>query len=237
MSECEHGGQGLDLFSHASRWKAYWSSLIRPLVKGDVLDVGAGQGNNLPILLNPDCTTWTALEPDARLLDKFAGLGACAEDVRLRKIAGSTETLLATPVPALFDCILYIDVLEHIDDDLAEFQRAVKLLKPNGWLIVLSPAFQCLYSPFDAAIGHYRRYERAGMKRLRAPGVTLDKLICLDALGFLLSASNRMLLRQSMPRLSQIQLWDQWVVPISRVIDPLLGHLFGRSIVGFWRKC
>src|SRR4051812_30286349 len=97
MSEYEYVGQELDLFSHASRWKAYWSSLIRPLVKGDVLDVGAGQGNNLPILLNPDCTTWTALEPDARLLDKFADLGACAEDVRLRKIAGSTETLLATP--------------------------------------------------------------------------------------------------------------------------------------------
>ena len=60
---------------------------------------------------------------------------------------------------APFDTILYVDVLEHIADDAAELARARRLLTPEGNLVVLAPAHQSLFSPFDAAVGHYRRYD------------------------------------------------------------------------------
>ena len=46
-----------------------------------------------------------------------------------------------------FDTIIYIDVLEHILEDKKELEKATSFLKPGGYLIILSPAFQFLYSP------------------------------------------------------------------------------------------
>lgn len=236
MSDYHYPGDELQIFSHAVRWKSYWSSRLRKYVKGDVLDVGAGQGNNLEFLLDAPCHSWTALEPDAALLQKTIARGAISQDPRLKWVTGTTADLLAqSPLPQ-YDSIIYIDVLEHIEDDEPEFQRAARLLRPGGHLIVLSPAFQFLYSPFDKAIGHFRRYERPSLSRLSAPGLTQEKLFFLDSAGFMLSAANRMLLRQSMPTEKQIKFWDTWVIPVSRIIDPVLARGFGRSIIGIWKK-
>jgi hypothetical protein len=50
------------------------------------------------------------------------------------------------------------------------------------------------------------------------------------------SAANQLFLRQSMPTRAQIGVWDRWIVPVSRVVDPVLGYSLGKSIVGIWRK-
>ena len=50
------------------------------------------------------------------------------------------EPSTTLPAEAKFDAILYIDVLEHIEDDRAEMARAAARLKPGGALIVLAPA-------------------------------------------------------------------------------------------------
>jgi hypothetical protein len=62
------------------------------------------------------------------------------------------------------------------------------------------------------------------------------KLIYLDAVGVFLSFANRLFLRQNNPTDAQIQLWDQRIIPVSRVIDPLLGYRTGRSILAIWEK-
>jgi 2-polyprenyl-3-methyl-5-hydroxy-6-metoxy-1,4-benzoquinol methylase len=71
---------------------------------------------------------------------------------------GSTETL---GPEERFDTALYIDVLEHIRDDQTEVARVGRHLTPGGHLVVLAPAHQALYTLFDAAIGHFRRYGMA----------------------------------------------------------------------------
>jgi hypothetical protein len=98
-----------------------------------------------------------------------------------------------------FDTIIYIDVLEHIENDRAELVRAAGFLRAGGHLVVLAPAHQWLFSPFDAAIGHYRRYTRRTLAQLAPPELTLIRLDHLDAVGVLLSLGNRSGLRQRMP--------------------------------------
>ncbi len=236
MSEFQYQGDELSIFSKAVRWKSYWSKNLRRHVKGDVLDVGAGQGNNLEFLLDGTVKTWTALEPDGELLKKSSIQGEIARDSRIRWVTGTTDDLLTNEPGTRYDSLIYIDVMEHIEDDQGEFERAARLLKPGGHLVILSPAFQFLYSPFDKAIGHFRRYQRPTLSRLNAPGMTLEKMFFLDAAGFLLSAANRVMLRQSMPTQKQINFWDRWIIPISRVVDPLVFRSFGRSIIGVWRR-
>jgi hypothetical protein len=133
-----------------------------------------------------------------------------------------------------FDAILYIDVLEHIEDDVAELERSAARLRPGGHIIVLSPAHQGLYSEFDKAIGHFRRYSKASLLAAAPPGLRLVEAFYLDAVGMAASLANRLLLRASMPTGGQILFWDRVLVPVSRVIDPIFVRRVGKSVVAIW---
>jgi hypothetical protein len=57
----------------------------------------------------------------------------------------------------------------------------------------------------------------------------------LDGVGLLASLANRIVLKSGAPTKSQIRFWDTCMVPLSRVVDPLLGYRVGKSIIGVWR--
>jgi SAM-dependent methyltransferase len=235
MTTMQYVGQELDIFAHATNWKRYWSSKISDWISGDVLEVGAGLGTNIPVLNPARARSWTALEPDPELAKRLREI--VAEDNaaagRCKVIIGTTQNL--EPL-AQFDTVLYVDVLEHIERDRDEIERASRLLRTNGNVIVLSPAHQWLYTPFDQAIGHFRRYDRATLAACTPSACKLEKLVYLDSAGLLASLGNRLLLRQSVPSLRQILFWDRYLVPVSTVLDPLLMHALGKSLLGIWRK-
>jgi hypothetical protein len=100
----------------------------------------------------------------------------------------------------------------------------------------LAPAHQWLFTPFDQAIGHYRRYTRPMLAALTPESLEIRRLIYMDSVGLAASLANRLLLRQSMPTPRQIAVWDKLMVRLSRVVDPLIGRNFGKSVVAVWRK-
>jgi len=235
-AELPYVGNELELFSHARNWKRYWSSVVGPHLRGDVLEVGAGLGANTHLLRAHagGVRRWVCLEPDSRLLEQLRKSVSSGEDSNLEARLGTVESLDAGEQ---FDAILYIDVLEHIPDDVQEIRRAAARLRDGGQLIVLSPAHGWLFSPFDKAIGHHRRYTRESMKQTGEGigGLRLERCWYLDACGLFASAANRLLLRQAMPTRSQILFWDRVLVPGSRVLDPLLLHRFGKSVLAIWK--
>jgi SAM-dependent methyltransferase len=146
-------------------------------------------------------------------------------------ICGTTET-----ISGQFDTIVYIDVLEHIADDRKEMKRAAELLKPNGRLIILSPAHQFLFTPFDAAIGHFRRYNKQMLRAITPKELSLERLWYLDGIGMFASLGNLLLLRKSMPTKAQLGFWDGWMIPISRIVDRLTFYSVGKTVLGVWIK-
>ncbi|HUN83683.1 MAG TPA: class I SAM-dependent methyltransferase [Terracidiphilus sp.] len=234
MSEFRYAASELDLFAAVQNWKSYWSSRIRPFVTGDVLEVGAGIGANTSFLDRNVHGRWVCLEPDPLLV---AQLRVNLPQARTRRgyevVCGSLQNV---EPGQMFDSIVYIDVLEHIENDREELENAMKLLRVGGRIIVLSPAHQRLFTPFDAAIGHFRRYDRSMLRNISPPGLPVEQMWYLDCLGLLLSAANLMFLRQSMPTKAQLAFWDRCAVPSSRVLDKLLLYSLGKSIVAIWKK-
>jgi SAM-dependent methyltransferase len=201
---------------------------------GDVLEVGAGIGETARHLLDGRQRSWLCLEPDERLGTRLRAWAEAGDVAPLPTVQiGTTADL---DPRSRFDTILYIDVLEHIEDDRAEMARAAELLAPRGALIVLSPAFQQLFSDFDRSVGHFRRYTRASLAEVMPPSVRQVRLRYLDSVGFLASLSNRALLRQALPTRRQIALWDRVMIPASRVLDPLLARSFGRSVLAVYER-
>ena len=102
--------------------------------------------------------------------------------------------------------------------------------------MVLSPAYQFLYSEFDKAIGHFRRYTKPMLRALTPSGAKEQASFYLDAVGMMASTANKLMLRQAMPGRGQVLTWDRLMVPLSRLVDPLVGRSFGRSVVMIWLK-
>lgn len=232
--ESRYIGSELELFADARNWKAYWSRQLRPSLGRRVLDVGAGIGATARLFADQDFDLYLALEPDPGLVDSIhAAFQAGALPSALQTKVGTTADL---PSGMQFDTILYVDVLEHIADDGDELARAMALLVPGGRIIVLAPAHSWLYSPFDATVGHVRRYTRKTLLAAVPDGLRRERLFYLDSVGLLASLANRLALRAAMPTRGQIALWDGVMVPVSKFLDPLLFHTVGKTVIGIFRK-
>ena len=232
--EFSYVGGELELFAHAANWKRYWSGKFAKYLQGDVLEAGAGIGVNTVLLRTQTQGRWTCLEPDAKLVVELKSTLARHHFETFCRII--TGTIADIPAGDQFDTIIYVDVLEHIPDDRVELERAAAHLKTGGKVIVLSPAHQWLFSEFDKSIGHCRRYSRRTLLAATPPGLRPVKCFYLDSCGLFASLANRLLLRQSLPTLEQILFWDRAIVPISRLLDPLLFFRVGKSVVGVWQR-
>jgi SAM-dependent methyltransferase len=74
-----------------------------------------------------------------------------------------------------YDAVFLLDVIEHIIDDAAFLSAALQHLRPGGLVFVNVPASMLLFSDYDRAAGHVRRYTKASMaKLLRRCGVEPD---------------------------------------------------------------
>ncbi len=234
MTDFTYIGSELDVFAFASNWKAYYKGLIAEYIGRNVLEVGAGIGATAQTLCDGTQDRWVCLEPDPSLATQISekietgSLPTCCT-VQI----GTTSDLT---VAEKFDTILYIDVLEHIESDVEELRNAFNLLSENGHLIILSPAHQRLYTPFDAKIGHFRRYSKATLSAVIPKGLELRKLIYVDSFGALASAANRYILKSDTPTRKQIQFWDTKIIPFSRFFDEKFGYVVGKSVIGVWKK-
>lgn len=231
----EYEGKELNVFFHAVNWKRYWASKIDQYLGNSVLEVGAGIGGTTRHFINQKRELWLGLEPDQAM---FKNLTQQKEQSNIypswcQFLLGTVDDLSADE---MFDSIIYIDVLEHIEDDQLELESASRHLNESGYLIVLSPAYQFLFTEFDAAIGHHRRYTRNTLPRLNHVKLCQIRSFYLDSVGLLTSLANKFILHSPKPSINQIKFWDSYILPFSKIIDPLIRYSAGRSIISIWQK-
>jgi SAM-dependent methyltransferase len=143
-----------------------------------ILEVGCGSGNVLRVLQrlgrNRGVVEALELSPEA------------AEVARARTGLTVTNGYLSDlDASASFDIIAAFDVLEHIADEEGVLQQVRDRLVPGGRLVLTVPAHQTLWSSFDVASGHVRRYVPATLSRaLRTAGFRVEYMSYFMSLLF-----------------------------------------------------
>jgi 2-polyprenyl-3-methyl-5-hydroxy-6-metoxy-1,4-benzoquinol methylase len=74
------------------------------------------------------------------------------------------------------DLVLLMDVLEHVDEDVALLRHYVGRASPNARFMISVPAFQLLWSGHDEFLEHKRRYTLAQIEGVAtAAGLELER--------------------------------------------------------------
>lgn len=148
-----------------------------------ILEIGCGTGHNLPMLARFGSVEAIEIDPVAR--------GIASE--RLGK------PVSAAPLPELpgiergaYDLIAVLDVVEHIEDDVAALKAMRDCLKPGGKILITVPAHQWMWSAHDVVNHHHRRYSKASLGRaISAAGLGHNGLRYFNSLLFPLAAAAR----------------------------------------------
>jgi 2-polyprenyl-3-methyl-5-hydroxy-6-metoxy-1,4-benzoquinol methylase len=216
----------LDDLDGAHNYADWIVALMAPHLTGRILEVGAGHGTFTSRLVEFGHVTATELSERAvALLDeRYAG----SDRVTVCRASELGE--------GPFDTAIMINVLEHIENDVAALQGLREQLSDCGHVLVFAPAFNALYSPFDAAVGHYRRYTRATLQRaIRDADLELVDLRYVNAPGALAwyVVATRLGRR---PTETWLKLYDRAVVPVVRRIEERLKPPFGQSLLAVARR-
>jgi len=229
----DHFGAADDLerLGTAERFFNWVLDEFHPYLKGSVLEVGAGTGTITRRIVQryPELRV-TALEPAENVVGDLESFAAVTPQVTVLR-----QTLAAVGPLAMggYDAVLYLNVLEHIEDDADELRHAAKALRPGGALLIFGPALSWLYSELDYKAGHYRRYSVEGLRRLaEAAGFEVVKAGYLDVLGILpYWLVYRLAGRDS---ISGTSIWgyDRVIVPISRLLQRVApDQLIGKNVL------
>jgi SAM-dependent methyltransferase len=159
----------------------------RPLEELRIADVGCGPGTTMAWL------------PDSPHL---VGLDAQPLALTLAKTRAPRAGLVAADAEELplgeevFDLVLCLDMLEHLDHPEKAVEGMFRALRPGGSLVATVPAWPFLFSTHDQALGHRRRYRRPGLKKLiSSAGFELRRISYYNALLFPPIAAVRLLRR------------------------------------------
>lgn len=146
----------------------HWIGRYLSLRPGDLLiDAGCGTGTML-VEMSSQCRVLGLDDHDesislARPKVHAIGGGILQTDLRAIPLAGGCATVA-----------LLLDVLEHLDEPAAALDEMIRVVRPGGLLLITVPALRWLWSDWDVALHHRRRYHRRDFAALLArPGVEL----------------------------------------------------------------
>lgn len=222
----QYFGKDLEAMSFARNYHEWVLAELSPYLGRTVAEVGAGVGSFSAMLLDTDIVSLHAFEPSQNMYPALAD--ALASDPRAKAVNGFFEPATAGQ---RFDSVLYVNVLEHIEDDAAELANAREALNPGGHLLIFVPALSWLYSDLDRQVGHFRRYERKALRALvEQAGFSVVTESYFDIAGVLPWYVNFVLLKNTIGGAS-VSLYDRLVVPVMRRVERMIRPPIGKNVV------
>ena len=234
IEEDHIGFQTLDNISDADHLNGWMFSAIKPFLKGDILEVGSGIGNIAAYLMEqPARVTLSDFRESycKRLEEKFSGQPFLHNVLQMDLVDPAFREGFKA-LEGTFDTIIALNVIEHIHEDQTAINNLSWLLRKDGHLVILVPAYEFLYNRLDHNLGHYRRYRSSELRALIS-GAGLDILYSryFNALGMAgWFVSGALLRNEHIPK-DHVWIYNK-IIFLSRLIDKIVFNRTGLSTIG-----
>lgn len=215
------GASNLEVMAVAKRYNAFLENMVINASGGaeTALDFGAGGGEFARRTASHELTV-TCVEPDTALRE------------RLKREGFETAPDLSGIGPASRPYIYTLNVLEHIEDDVAALRDLFERVAPGGTLFIYVPAYQMLYGSMDRLVGHYRRYTLSVLsKRVEAAGFAIQDSGYADPVGFFAALAHKFIGSDSGEISDRsVALFDTLAFPVSRALHRVTKRWFGKNV-------
>jgi hypothetical protein len=229
-----YAGRDLEAMIFARRYHSWILDTFSHYLGTRIVEVGAGNGSFSELLINRLPESLDLVEPSSqmfRLLEQRFGktnskvqvhthncmFGQVAFDLRTRRRP---------------DSILYVNVLEHIEDDCAELSTVFNTLDVGGRLFVFVPAFEALLGPFDKQVGHLRRYRMGDLAgKARKAGFTVVESRYFDFFGVVPWWLKYRVLKSEGLEPGVVKFYDRFVVPVAQRVERIVKPPFGKNLL------
>ncbi|HKP46102.1 MAG TPA: class I SAM-dependent methyltransferase [Pyrinomonadaceae bacterium] len=196
-------------------------SFLRPVVKElqasatgplRILDVGCGTGANLEMLSQFGKAEGVDVSAQALDFCRARGLNLVKE--------GAAEELPYEDTS--FDLVTGLDVVEHLDDDVAGLREMRRIVRPGGKIVLFVPAFTFLWGVQDDISNHRRRYSMGQLRAaVAAAGFEIDRASYVN-----LSFFAPILFGRTLMRLTGLKPASENNITVG-ALNGVLGRLFG----------
>jgi SAM-dependent methyltransferase len=232
------GKETLEAISIADNFNRWMYDTIKPFCKGQILEIGSGTGNISKFFLENDSEIMLSDVREnycdilsARFSKRKNVLGIKNVDLAHSGFNTHYEELLEK-----FDTVFALNVVEHIENDTEALANAKKLLKTGGTLIILVPAYQCLYNQFDRNLYHYRRYTKKSLSELFVKNsYAISNKFYFNALGILGWFISGKIWNNEIIPASQMSFYNA-IVPFAKLLDAALLKRVGLSVILVGKK-
>lgn len=154
------GDKNLMTIDSAANFANWMYEEIRPYLSGNILELGSGIGTySERVVRDFEESTIVLSDIDEIYIGNLKLRFDSNKNVFVKKIDLSKKEDFED-LNVGIDSVFALNVLEHIEDDIAALNNIYKVLEPGGKLIILVPAHEFLFNCIDKAIGHYRRYSK-----------------------------------------------------------------------------
>jgi SAM-dependent methyltransferase len=228
----EIGFQILQSINGADAFNCWMYETIKPYLHGDVLEIGSGIGNISQFVLK-DNFHLSLSDISSTYLEHLQASFKNQNNTKEFLSVDLSESNFFDTYGSLrnkYDCILLLNVLEHIKDDERAVENCHFLLKENGTLIVLVPAYRVLYSTLDKTLGHYKRYTaRTLLTKFSKRLFSIETSFYFNCLGIAAWFYAKVFSLETIS-IKSMKKYNK-LVKIAKILDRLLRRKIGLSVI------
>jgi SAM-dependent methyltransferase len=231
----EYPGRELEAMAQAANYHRWIIRRFAPYLGRHIVEVGAGLGSFSELILEyHQCESLALVEPSAEMYRQLLvneTLSAATATIHKYQsnFTEAAPQIRATQPP---DSIMYVNVLEHIEDDEIELQSIRETLTADGRLFIFVPALTWLYGAFDERVGHFRRYTKRGLEtKLQSAGFKIVMSAYFDSLGIAPWWVKYCLLRSDTMPAASVRFYDRFVVPALSRVEDFVSPPLGKNVI------
>lgn len=227
------GMETLEAIAGANRFNEWMYQTTSRRLTGNIIEIGSGIGNISAFFVRDQRNIHLSDIRDnycTFLRDKFADEKSVQGISKIDLVHPEFEKVYADLLES-FDGLFALNVVEHIKDDKLAIANCKKLLRPGGRMVILVPAYQTLYNTFDVALEHYRRYNKASLKKLfTANQLDIQHSQYFNLAGILGWFVSGNILRKKVIPTGQMKFYNM-LVPIFQIADKVIFNQMGLSVI------